>query len=68
MFLVATVAGRNKALREHARLDGLPPVCLACMENLADPPPEPDGCTVCPECGAAGRLSLATGEPPANPP
>ena len=30
--------------------------CLTCDYDLRDLPPEPDGCTVCPECGAAWKL------------
>jgi hypothetical protein len=29
--------------------------CAACGYEIMDLPPEPDGCTVCPECGAAWR-------------
>ncbi len=31
--------------------------CPACSYSLAGIAPEPDGCTVCPECGAAWRLT-----------
>lgn len=30
--------------------------CAACAFHLDDLTPEPDGCTVCPECGAAWKL------------
>ena len=30
--------------------------CPACEYRMAALSPEPDGCTVCPECGAAWRL------------
>ncbi len=30
--------------------------CAACEFSLAGLAPEPDGCTVCPECGAAWKL------------
>jgi len=30
--------------------------CGACEHDLRSLPPESDGCTVCPECGAAWRL------------
>jgi hypothetical protein len=30
--------------------------CLACGYSLKDLPSDPDGCTICPECGAAWRL------------
>ncbi len=29
--------------------------CAACGYTIMDLPPEPDGCTVCPECGAGWR-------------
>jgi len=29
--------------------------CPSCGYSLAEVPPEPDGCSVCPECGAAWR-------------
>lgn len=32
------------------------PICAVCAYELVDLAPEPDGCTVCPECGAAWRL------------
>ncbi len=32
--------------------------CRACTFSLAGLAAEPDGCTVCPECGAAWRLPL----------
>jgi hypothetical protein len=41
--------------------------CAACINDLTGLTPEPDGCTVCPECGAAWRLSPATVEPPVSP-
>ena len=42
--------------RLRRRLATLPPVCLTCKYQLSGLHPEPDGCTVCPECGAAWRL------------
>ena len=30
--------------------------CATCGYSLASVPPEPDGCTICPECGAAWKL------------
>lgn len=30
--------------------------CPSCAYDLADTPPDPDGCTTCPECGAAWRI------------
>jgi len=57
--------GRAKALRERGRLASLPPVCLACITDLTGVGPDTDGCTTCPECGAAWRL--ARDAPPASP-
>ena len=34
--------------------------CGACAYPLRELPREPDGCTVCPECGAAWKLEEAT--------
>jgi len=31
-------------------------LCASCGYTLATSEPEPDGCTVCPECGAAWRM------------
>ncbi len=31
-------------------------LCAACAYDLSSHEPEPDGCTVCPECSAAWRL------------
>jgi hypothetical protein len=31
-------------------------LCVCCDYHLAAVPPEPDGCRVCPECGAAWKL------------
>lgn len=42
--------------REVRVLPGLAPGCLACMYDLAGVPTADDGCTVCPECGAAWDL------------
>lgn len=41
---------------ESARAE-LPPVCPSCRYDLAGLPVEPDGCTVCSECGAAWRFN-----------
>lgn len=38
-------------------------VCAACGVRLAEFDPESDGCTVCPECGAAWRLPAKDSEP-----
>jgi len=34
-------------------------LCPACAYNINEIQPDPDGCTVCPECGAAWRMSNA---------
>jgi len=34
-------------------------ICPSCLFGLTDLPIKPDGCTVCPECGAAWRLPEA---------
>lgn len=39
---------RREVIRAH--------FCPSCSYRLRGVPPEPDGCTVCPECGAAWRL------------
>jgi hypothetical protein len=31
-------------------------ICPSCLYDLQNLPPQEDGCTVCPECGAAWRL------------
>ncbi len=36
--------------------------CGACAYPISTLPPEADGCTVCPECGAAWELEDETGE------
>ena len=46
---------RRTHRRAMARLAGLPFVCLACGYSLKGIDPDPDGCTVCPECGGAWR-------------
>lgn len=47
------------ALRQHARLSIVRDrVCPCCAYSLDDAVREPDGCTPCPECGAAWRLDL----------
>ncbi|MCC5821809.1 MAG: hypothetical protein LAT64_00815 [Phycisphaerales bacterium] len=45
---------------EHAR-DALLEydLCPVCVHGLGGIPPEPDGCVVCPECGAAWRMFKA---------
>lgn len=48
---------RKKRNRFAARLAACK-ACVACSYLLADLPTEPDGCTVCPECGAAWLSSV----------
>jgi hypothetical protein len=55
LVLVHAVDRRRFGVRLE-RVRALPPVCLACLYDLSGLPPEPDGCTVCPECGAAWKL------------
>jgi len=52
-------AWRNK--RDRARLQSLPPCCLACGYELTGIGEADDGCTVCPECGGAWHLPLFAG-------
>jgi hypothetical protein len=51
---------RQRRKRDLARLPLLPPVCLACGYDLTGLAPDPDGCTTCPECGAAWQLPAIT--------
>jgi hypothetical protein len=48
--------------REHRRIAMAYNCCPWCMYNLAGQQPADDGCTVCPECGGAWRMSAA-GQP-----
>lgn len=61
--LLGMIAWRRSLRRELAKLESaraaLPPVCPSCRYDLAGLPTEPDGCTVCPECGAAWRFGTA---------
>ena len=43
--------------RWEAQLPSLPNVCVVCIYDLTGIPPESDGCTVCPECGGAWKLT-----------
>lgn len=43
--------------RWEAQLPSIPNVCVACAYDLSGIEPESDGCTVCPECGAAWNLT-----------
>ncbi|MEM1071826.1 MAG: hypothetical protein AAGB48_03840 [Planctomycetota bacterium] len=38
-----------------------PTKCMSCGYGLRDLSPEPDGCIVCPECGAAWKLPSRDG-------
>lgn len=38
--------------------------CLACAYELGKLRPAPDGCTVCPECGAAWKLPIREAQTP----
>jgi hypothetical protein len=42
--------------------------CPCCRYQLAGTPPQLDGCSVCPECGAAWRLPPWRLSPPPTPP
>ncbi|MCC7388765.1 MAG: hypothetical protein IT431_08340 [Phycisphaerales bacterium] len=68
LALLVDATDRRRFRHRYERVRILPPACLACLYELSGLTTEPDGCTICPECGAAWRLSLATAEPPTNPP
>lgn len=51
---------RRSAIEECTLAKGL---CPSCWELLAGLPAEADGCTLCPECGAAWRLTSAASAP-----
>lgn len=53
---VGTPTMRGMHERIHRRLAHLR-MCLCCGYELEGIPAESDGCTVCPECGAAWRLT-----------
>jgi hypothetical protein len=65
VLLVAVVALGSRGVwrRELARLEAAPRLriaggmCIGCGYSLEDLPCEADGCTVCPECGAAWKLA-----------
>ena len=44
---------RRRVTKIKSALATLPPACLACRYELSGIPRADDGCTVCPECGAA---------------
>lgn len=61
MFWRRRLAHRTtlKAARQHARLSiARHRMCPCCAYSLAEVPADPDGCTPCPECGAAWRVDL----------
>ena len=62
MFASGAARDRRFRLRHRAELAELPPVCLACMQDLSGLAPQDDGCVVCPECGAAWRVERGGGE------
>jgi len=53
--VVSPIQNRRRRLRMAAQLAWFSE-CLVCAYPLADLESEPDGCTVCPECGAAWRI------------
>ncbi|MCL4743181.1 MAG: hypothetical protein KJZ54_13365 [Phycisphaerales bacterium] len=63
VIMLAAQSERRAVARDRASLAALPPVCVACGQDLTGVPAHPDGCTVCPECGAAWRLHLPQGGP-----
>lgn len=53
-----TLAGRTLlSLRGAARAFASTGICPSCFTDLSIAPPEPDGCTACPMCGAAWRVA-----------
>lgn len=47
------------ARRQHARLSiARDRACPCCLYSLAEVPADSDGCTSCPECGAAWRMDI----------
>lgn len=44
-----------------SRLIAVHRVCVCCAYDLSGLPPDPDGCTTCPECAAAWRLLTMPG-------
>jgi len=63
IWLIVTAAlqyERFAARRRGLRLLAREGHCLRCLYSLRGIPPQKDGCTVCPECGAAWRLAPET--------
>ena len=55
---------RNEIRRSERRFREIwaeHPACLGCGYDLRDAPAQPDGCTVCTECGAAWQVESAGG-------
>lgn len=55
--------GRGQTRERNAARLARIGLCLCCDYDLAGLPTEADGCTVCPECGAAWRLGTSMGGP-----
>ena len=64
-----TLAGRTLLrLRGAARAFASTGICPSCFADLTKATPEPDGCSLCPGCGAAWRLPPgADAEAPTHP-
>jgi hypothetical protein len=52
---------RELVERTERRMGPYPAVCIECGYDLQELRTESDGCTVCPECGAAWRLAMKAG-------
>jgi hypothetical protein len=55
---------RRRAALMHHNLFGAAGRCLVCGYDISACKRDPDGYTVCPECGAAWRVSSPTPNPP----
>ncbi len=64
-FIVLAPFTRNGDKRFHGQCMAINR-CTACLYDLSAAPTEDDGCTVCPECGAAWRLSVTPGKTPTD--
>ncbi len=67
MFRRARVRRTRGLANHHARLWVMQSLCGACGYSLTGLNNAPDGCRVCPECGAAWRV-LAMPQDPSNTP
>ena len=56
IVILMDAVDRRRFRQRYEQVRTLPPVCLACLYDLSGLEPEPDGCTVCPECGAGWKL------------